>query len=162
MELLLKKFEKKVKEDEAFRQFFNGIHRFILEDRIVLDSGSKNKIRKKSKEVAYRVIQRSDAWSCLVENKFPQSVRLSIHPQPKGSKKIGIRMIDSENIWATPWHNVLFYDGKNWQLMKRKVAEEIQAQQVFFQGKYGYYVVGEQDDEKILAELKDFRFPEML
>jgi pyoverdine/dityrosine biosynthesis protein Dit1 len=119
---------------------FNGIHRFIFEDRLVLEKGkSRNRIREESKEIAYRVIQRSNAWSSLVENLFPSALRLSIHPQLSTSPKIGFRLVDCENAWGTPWHNVALLGRNGFRLVKRKEAEDKGATLAHFGGKYAYF-----------------------
>ena len=69
------------------------------------------------------MIRRSDAWGALVAEAFPDAVRLSIHPQPEVSEKIGVHLVDTEDAWLTPWHAcaVLTPDGA--RLMKRADAE---------------------------------------
>lgn len=120
---------------EETRQLFNGIHRFIFEDQLVLDPHkSRNQIRGHSKQVAYEVIQRSNAWSALVERKFPRAVRLSIHPQSEFATKIGIRLVPSRDIWATPWHGVILFDGEAFSLVKRSEAIARQAKFVMVKG----------------------------
>jgi L-tyrosine isonitrile synthase len=120
--------KRRLHHDEALLYQFNGIHRFVLEDQLFLKlNQSKNQTRKEAKEVAYDVIRRSNAWSRLLENYFPQGVRLSIHPQPCGSEKLGIQFLPATNRWATPWHNVLLKNHQGWQLVKRAEAERIGA-----------------------------------
>lgn len=98
----------KIQADEILLHQFNGIHRFIIEDQLYLrHTISKNQVRKLAKVIAYDVLRRSNAWSNLLANTFPQSIRLSIHPQPCGSEKLGIQFLPADNCWATPWHNVL-------------------------------------------------------
>lgn len=110
--------------DPALRLMFNGIHRFMFEDQLFLSPHlSREKARQHSKQLAYQVIQRSNAWSRLLEQRFPASVRLSIHPQVPQSEKLGVQLVPAENKWATPWHNVLVTDGLNKKLMKRAEAE---------------------------------------
>jgi pyoverdine/dityrosine biosynthesis protein Dit1 len=110
------------------RYQFNGIHRFIVEDQLALKPGqTKNKTRQDAKQIAYEVIRRSNAWSRLLANYFPQSVRLSIHPQPCGSEKIGIHFLPTSNRWSTPWHNVLLKNAEGWQLIKKQEAEQLGA-----------------------------------
>lgn len=93
--------------ETQMQNLFNGIHRFVFEDQIVLrPEVSRSQARKYAKEIAYQVIQRSNAWSALLENIFPDTVRLSIHPQSADSKKFGIKLLPSEDIWRTPWHSV--------------------------------------------------------
>ncbi|KTC78190.1 isocyanide synthase family protein [Legionella brunensis] len=114
--------------DEKALYQFNGIHRFILEDQLALNKQfSKNRIRTMAKEIAYEVIRRSNAWSNLLAQYFSGAVRLSIHPQPCASDKLGIQFLPATNRWATPWHNVLLKHGDSWQLVKRIDAERLGA-----------------------------------
>ncbi|WP_454784889.1 L-tyrosine/L-tryptophan isonitrile synthase family protein [Legionella sp. WA2024007413] len=124
----LDELKQHVATDPHARYQFNGIHRFIVEDQFALKPGqTKNKTRQQAKQIAYEVIRRSNAWSRLLTNYFPQSVRLSIHPQPCGSEKIGVHLLPTSNRWSTPWHNVLLKKGKRWQLIKRQEAEQLGA-----------------------------------
>lgn len=113
---------------ETSKAQFNGIHRFLVEDQLVLRGDiSKNKVRKYAKEAAYQVVLRSNAWSKLLQVYFPNAMRLSIHPQPCGSDKLGIHFIPTVNQWATPWHSVALYVNGAWQLVKKKQAEAMGA-----------------------------------
>jgi pyoverdine/dityrosine biosynthesis protein Dit1 len=107
---------------------FNGIHRFILEDQLAFyPNETKNQIRKRAKTITYEVIRRSNAWSCLIAERFPHALRLSIHPQYCGSDKMGIQFIATKNSWATPWHNVLLKTPTGALLVKKSEAERIGA-----------------------------------
>ena len=107
------------------RNLFNGIHRFLFEDLLVLEPQlSRNQAREQSKQATYQLLRRSHAWSCFVEERFKGAIRLSIHPQPVGSRKIGIRLLPSENIWRTPWHSVAIFDGQQYKLTTRAEAEK--------------------------------------
>jgi pyoverdine/dityrosine biosynthesis protein Dit1 len=124
------------------RDMFNGIHRFLFEDLVVLHPEiSRTKVRNWSKEVSYEVIQRSNAWSKLVELHFPHAVRLSIHPQAVGSKKIGIQLLASNNQWRTPWHSAVLFDGQRHTLVRRQDAEAMGAVLTHAEGKYAFFVV---------------------
>jgi pyoverdine/dityrosine biosynthesis protein Dit1 len=114
-----------VQSEPATQALFNGIHRFMFEDQVALRPGeSRNKLRESAKELAYMVILRSNAWSRLVAAQFPQALRLSIHPQPVHSSKIGIHMVQTGDSWLTPWHGVLVDTGKGLMLVKRSEAEQ--------------------------------------
>lgn len=122
------------------RSLFNGIHRFIFEDRLVLaPRESREKTRQEAKEIAYQVVERSQAWGKLVEAHFPDAVRLSIHPQSADSEKIGIRLLPSDNIWRTPWHSVVFVQGEKAVLIPRKEALARSAKVKFLNDEYGYF-----------------------
>ncbi len=131
-----------IKNDLNSRQQFNGIHRFIFEDSLFkISSISKNKVRNIAKIVAYQVIQRSNAWSALLEKHFPAAIRLSIHPQICGSNKMGIMLLKSEDTWATPWHRVVLYDGKEYILIRKKDAEALGAIPVFIKNQFSHFTV---------------------
>jgi pyoverdine/dityrosine biosynthesis protein Dit1 len=123
---------KRMATDESFRFLFNGIHRFMFEDQLALrPDRSRNKLRTECKDLAYRVIQRSDAWGSLVAEAFPAALRLSIHPQPAHSEKIGFHMIRTRDNWLTPWHGVALDDGNTITLVKRSEAERRNASLVW-------------------------------
>lgn len=130
--------------DPDTRTMFNGIHRFMVEDYAALLPGmSRNRQRILTKVIAYRVIQRSNAWSRFVESRFAHSLRLSIHPQRSDSRKIGIALVPCEDVWGTPWHNVVvFYNGKP-RLLKRRQAEALGAELVLANGRPSHYVMNE-------------------
>ena len=124
----LEELRERIKSDQQLNYQFDGIHRFVVEDQYALKSGqSKNQVRKEAKQTAYEVIRRSNAWSQLLSDYFPKSVRLSIHPQPCGSEKLGIQFLPAANRWATPWHNVLLKNAQGWELVKRQEAEQLGA-----------------------------------
>jgi pyoverdine/dityrosine biosynthesis protein Dit1 len=114
--------------DVDARSMFNGIHRFVLEDYCALSPHvSRTQLRAASKIAAYRVIQRSNAWSRLVEATLPHALRLSIHPQRAHSRKIGVTLVPCSDAWGTPWHNVVVLCAGQPLLMKRRQAEELGA-----------------------------------
>ena len=60
----LEEIRRRAGASEAERGLFNGIHRFLLEDLIGTWVGeSRTQLRKEAKNLAYRVVQRSHAWS---------------------------------------------------------------------------------------------------
>lgn len=114
--------------NENQQALFNGIQRFLFEDRVVLDKEkSRTRIRDECKERTYEVVRRSDAWGRLVADCFPAALRLSIHPQPSHSEKIGILLAPSKDVWLTPWHAVALKQNGEFRLVKRREAEELGA-----------------------------------
>jgi pyoverdine/dityrosine biosynthesis protein Dit1 len=125
--------------DDTLR-LYRGITRFLVEDTKDPESmGSKRALQRDSKQRAYGVIQRSRAWSDLVDEHHKDSVRLSIHPQPCGVPKLGIALLNIENPWVTPWHSVavLDQDGEIF-LTKRSEAAQI-GRLVLVDGKPSHY-----------------------
>ncbi len=116
--------------DSEAHRIYCGITRFLFEDALHPgQSKSRTAIQNDCKRRAYEVIRRSNAWSALIEERFPHAVRLSIHPQTCGSTKLGIRLLDNES-WMTPWHGVAVDTGEGFVLMKRWEAEKLEAQLV--------------------------------
>lgn len=116
-------------EQEAHRMYC-GITRFLFEDAIHAEqTKSRSAIQKEARTKAYEVIRRSNAWSDLIAQRFPEALRLSIHPQICGSPKLGIRLIGNET-WMTPWHGVAVETPNGYILLKRSEAESLGAQLV--------------------------------
>jgi pyoverdine/dityrosine biosynthesis protein Dit1 len=106
-----------------------GITRFLFEDSLFPGQlKSKTEIQKDARMRAYGVIQRSNAWSKLITQQFPDHVRLSIHPQTCGDIKLGIKLLP-EN-WITPWHGVALETEGKITLVKRYEAEKLGAKLV--------------------------------
>ncbi|HAT6348268.1 TPA: L-tyrosine/L-tryptophan isonitrile synthase family protein [Legionella pneumophila] len=126
-------------EQEANRMY-SGITRFLFEDAMHAgQTKSRTAIQKESRSKAYEVIRRSNAWSALISEHFPGAVRLSIHPQTCGSKKLGIRLIGNES-WMTPWHGVAVESKKGYVLLKRSEAEALGAKLICSSdGRHSHY-----------------------
>lgn len=108
--------------DPSERALYLGIVRFLVEDAADHD-GSRAALQRRSRERAYRVVARSNAWSALVADRFPDAVRLSIHPHPAGAAKLGVRLVRAADAWTTPWHScaVRGPDG-SWSLRRADAA----------------------------------------
>lgn len=138
----LDSIKNQVKSDESFRQLFNGVHRFLSEDEQALQPNlSRSAIERISKFKSYELIRRSEAWSVLLKDHFPNAVRLSIHPHGIQSEKFGIRLVPSSDKWATPWHNVVVKINDQYQLMHKAQALRQNAQLQWERGKYGYFEI---------------------
>jgi len=138
----LHQLKQRCKNDKAEKEMYLGICRFLMEDFSGLEKfqkWSKNQILGLVRENAYRVIQRSNAWTKLLRDKFPNSVRLSIHPQPRVSEKIGIFLMESDDIWRTPWHSVAIQEDKGFSLVPRHMAESKNASLIFENGRPSYF-----------------------
>jgi pyoverdine/dityrosine biosynthesis protein Dit1 len=94
-------------QDEQGLLLYRAITRFLYEDsQLPGYSGSNAALQKDAKQRACGVIQRSWAWGNLLAQHFPAAIRLSIHPQPVDSLKMGIHMMPTKDDWLTPWHGV--------------------------------------------------------
>jgi pyoverdine/dityrosine biosynthesis protein Dit1 len=138
----LEQLREQLLSDPAGQGLFNGLHRFLFEDQVVLrPQESRNKVRDSTKELAYKVIQRSNAWSQLIAGRFPQAIRLSIHPQPCHSSKIGMHMLRTRDSWITPWHGVVVDTGEELILVKRSEAERMEASLVWRRSRPSHFVI---------------------
>ena len=128
----IEQLRERSKIDFAEKYLIDGIHRFLFEDYASQQPRvSREKIRKATRPLAYQVVQRSHAWSELIQKHFPTAVRLSIHPQFQRTHKLGIQLLASDSKWATPWHRVTLYNGVSCKLVKYKDA--LAAGAVFYQ-----------------------------
>jgi pyoverdine/dityrosine biosynthesis protein Dit1 len=122
-------------------RLYCGITRFLLEDAKRPGSTVSNTaLQKDCRRRAYEVIQRSKAWDGLIAKRFPRAVRLSIHPQSCGSRKIGVHLLDTSDQWLTPWHGVAVEVEGRFRLMKRSHAERLGAELVSRDGRPSHYV----------------------
>ncbi|MFL5812963.1 MAG: L-tyrosine/L-tryptophan isonitrile synthase family protein [Bdellovibrionia bacterium] len=132
-------------DDKEAHRLYCGITRFLLEDAFCPgQTQSRTALQKECRIRAYEVIQRSKAWGELVEKRFPDAVRLSIHPQSCGAKKLGIRLIEPDQ-WQTPWHGVAVDLGGRFVLLKRSQAEALGARLVTQSGRPSHYVLTAKD-----------------
>ena len=138
-----------IEDEEAHRQYC-GITRFLVEDATHPEQElSRTALQKMCRHNAYIVVQRSRAWSVLLAERFPDAVRLSIHPQTCGTSKLGIRLMEAEN-WMTPWHGVAVDIGGRFVLLKRAQAEELGARLVYKENRPSHY---ELLDQQKLSQL---------
>jgi pyoverdine/dityrosine biosynthesis protein Dit1 len=129
---------------EHHQALFNGIQRFLFEDRIAIEpEKSRTQVRNECKQRTYMVIQRSDAWGRLLSDCFPAALRLSIHPQGPHSEKIGILLGEASDTWLTPWHGVAVKRNGNFLLMPRHEAEALGARVITVEGHPSYYQIGD-------------------
>gem|GEM_PF-196147 len=121
----LEELQERTAAYDHHQQLFNGIHRFMFEDLLVRSPElSRTQARKQSKGLAFEVIRRSNSWSRVVAEFFPQALRLSIHPHAAHSDKIGILLGDADDLWLTPWHGVALLQSDRFLLTRRSLAEE--------------------------------------
>ena len=133
--------ERSLNEPEAM-VMYRGITRFLAEDYAGLPAFagiSNTQIQKAAKLAAFRVIQRSEAWSELLKIRYPQFIRLSIHPQFEASSKIGIQLVPSSDLWRTPWHSVAVKRQGKITLDKRSNVDESSNRLVFQNGRPCHY-----------------------
>ncbi len=138
------------KSDPAIQSMVNGIQRFLFEDSLELEKEkTASKIRKECRTRAYEVIQRSNGFSRLIAECFPNAVRLSIHPQSVHSSKMGVMLGKAEGQWVTPWHGVSLKKNGSFLLTKRSKAEELGAKLIMRNGRGYYYSLDDSESENM-------------
>jgi pyoverdine/dityrosine biosynthesis protein Dit1 len=138
----LRELRLRIKQDPAALAMYRGITRFLFEDFLGLpefEGMSRRAVQKQARRYAYRVIQRSNAWSRLIAEHHAHALRLSIHPQPRVSEKIGVIMLLSDDVWRTPWHSVAVETEQGFRLMPRHEAEKMSSSLVFVDGRASHY-----------------------
>ncbi|GAA4703915.1 L-tyrosine/L-tryptophan isonitrile synthase family protein [Phytohabitans rumicis] len=129
-----------ISEGGELLALYRGITRFLFEDADRPDRQDSRAARQRdSRARAYVVIQRSRAWGELVGRHFPDALRLSIHPQACGAKKLGISLMDATENWLTAWHGVAVDVGGRFLLMKRYHAESLGAELVHRDGRPSHF-----------------------
>ena len=131
-------------DDRETNRLYCGITRFLVEDATFPGQPmSKNAIQNMARARAYEVIQRSAAWSGVVERHFEACVRLSIHPHGCGAAKLGIHMAEAAggDSWMTPWHGVALETADGWVLTKRAQAEALGAKLVARDGRPSHFTL---------------------
>lgn len=104
--------KKSIVNDTSLATLYNNLTIFAKHDLRKHDDESKKAFRIRCKEVAFNMVSRSDAWANLIADRYPNAIRLSIHPYKDVSKKFPIALIPSvDGRWRTPWHNVPVITG---------------------------------------------------
>ncbi|MGQ7814995.1 L-tyrosine/L-tryptophan isonitrile synthase family protein [Metapseudomonas furukawaii] len=135
--------KQRIKKEKEFATLYCGITRFLAEDYgglPTMEHLSKTQIQRIARVAAYRVIQRSEAWGAALSARFPHAVRLSIHPQLRGSNKIGIRLVPGSDMWRTPWHSVAVFRDGTYFLESRSNVDERSNRLVFVSGRPSHYI----------------------
>ncbi|PHM68299.1 L-tyrosine/L-tryptophan isonitrile synthase family protein [Xenorhabdus sp. KJ12.1] len=136
-----------LKGSEEGIQLYRAITRFLYEDSLLPEYvGSKNALQKDARQRAIGVIQRSWAWGHLLAGLFPDAIRLSIHPQPINSIKIGIHMMPTRDDWLTPWHGVAANINGQFILMKSDEVKKMKGKLVEIRGIPSHYVIDEVEE----------------
>lgn len=115
----------RIRNDPDTNLLYCGMSIFVQEDLYWPDGMSKNKIKDSAKIVAKEMIRRSEAYTGLIKQAFPESIRLSCHPSINDGTKFSWRFVPGLSISASPWHNSLYVapDG-SYTFKKRFQAEK--------------------------------------
>lgn len=98
-------------------------------DKINIANSSNNQIQMRAKIIAKESLKIKKAVNNLIEEFFPDSIRLSVHYQDKNSVKMGFKLIPNSINKGTPWFYVAYVseNGKiilgktNWIFKNKKL-----------------------------------------
>lgn len=143
----LEELTEKLKGNAEFKNLFNGIHRFITDDRkAIKPEASANRIKEESKIIALKVIQHSNAWTRFLAYVYPDAVRLSIHPYAPHNDKIGVNLTKATDNWLTPWHGVIVLKEEEYILMKKESAVQLGATLMLKDGQPYFYTLNSKNE----------------
>jgi pyoverdine/dityrosine biosynthesis protein Dit1/alpha-ketoglutarate-dependent taurine dioxygenase len=121
--------EAQIQNDEQIRHTYQGLKNFLFQDNPWTDSNypqTKKTRLKQSGEFAKIMIQRNDALTKLLAEKFPHHIRLSVHGHNNTGPKFAVHVLPNDNRCITPWHNVVVKTSDNREiLMKKEEAEKL-------------------------------------
>ncbi|MFK8846436.1 L-tyrosine/L-tryptophan isonitrile synthase family protein [Streptomyces sp. Ac-502] len=120
-------------------RLYRGITRFLFEGTTGFE-GTRSALQRACRTRAYGVVQRSRAWGELIAEHHPDALRLSIHPQPSGTAKFGIRLLDAPDVWMTPWHACVLRDADGGVRLMRAADAARRGQLVHRDGRPSHYV----------------------
>ncbi|MBD2796638.1 isocyanide synthase family protein [Xenorhabdus sp. 18] len=138
----IEEIKEELKKTEEGVQLYRAITRFLYEDSLLPEyTGSKNALQKDARQRSAGVIQRSWAWGNLLAEQFPLAIRLSIHPQPMDSIKMGIHMMPTRDDWLTPWHGVAANINGQFVLMKSDEVKKMNGKLIEIRGVPSHYLI---------------------
>ncbi|KLU15458.1 MULTISPECIES: L-tyrosine isonitrile synthase [Xenorhabdus] len=151
----IEEIKEELKKTEEGVQLYRAITRFLYEDSLLPEyTGSKNALQKDARQRSAGVIQRSWAWGNLLAEQFPLAIRLSIHPQPVDSIKIGIHMMPTRDDWLTPWHGVAANINGQFVLMKSDEVKKMNGKLIEIRGVPSHYVIEMSSEENPQTEFQ--------
>ncbi|KAK7931137.1 hypothetical protein PG985_001849 [Apiospora marii] len=97
----------RIKEDDDTCMTYRGYIRFLSTDLLnVCPTGprrSKSQYKKGIEYIAKKMLYRGDAFARAVKERFPDQLRLSIHPSTF-ENKISVNLLPTDTSFTTPWH----------------------------------------------------------
>ncbi|KIL88528.1 hypothetical protein FAVG1_07773 [Fusarium avenaceum] len=101
---------------------------------------TKSKYKRGIEYIAKQMMARGDAFANAVRQKYPDHVRLSIHPST-GATKLSINLLPTDDLYTTPWHCSLAYrlDGTIRTGMRSEFDSDESLELVYDNGRPSYY-----------------------
>ncbi|KAJ2992581.1 hypothetical protein NUW58_g823 [Xylaria curta] len=96
-----------ITNDPDISATYKGYKKFLMSERDDRTHRSRSQTERENSGIAKAMIVRGKAFAETVKSKYPDSVRLSIHPS-RDTNKVSISMLPQDNeIVMTPWHGAV-------------------------------------------------------
>ncbi|KAI8624787.1 Clavaminate synthase-like protein [Xylariaceae sp. FL1651] len=96
-----------IANDPDVSKTYKGYKKFLMSERDDRTNRSRSQTERENGEIAKSMILRGKAFAETIKTKYPDSVRLSIHPS-SDTNKVSITMLPQENeVVMTPWHGAV-------------------------------------------------------
>ncbi|RWA08676.1 hypothetical protein EKO27_g6417 [Xylaria grammica] len=93
-----------ITNDPDISKTYKGYKKFLMSERDDRTNRSRSQTERENSGIAKAMILRGKAFAETVKSKYPDSIRLSIHPS-NDTNKVSITMLPQDNeIVMTPWH----------------------------------------------------------
>ncbi|KAI0204668.1 Clavaminate synthase-like protein [Astrocystis sublimbata] len=96
-----------IANDPDISRTYKGYKKFLMSERDDRTARSRSQTERENSVIAKAMIVRGKAFAQAVKNRYPDFVRLSIHPS-NDTAKVSIIMLPQDNdIVMTPWHGAV-------------------------------------------------------
>ncbi|RMJ09524.1 hypothetical protein CDV36_010863 [Fusarium kuroshium] len=133
-----------VRQAEDACMTYRGYIKFLQTDLETVypigDDRTKSRYKRGTEYIAKQMMARGDAFANAVRQKYPDHVRLSIHPST-GAVKLSISLLPTDSIYTTPWHStlVLKLDGTIETGMRSQFENNDNLELIYENGRPSYY-----------------------
>ncbi|KAF5639250.1 taurine catabolism dioxygenase [Fusarium sp. NRRL 52700] len=133
-----------VRQSEDQCMTYRGYIKFLQTDLQTVypvdENRSKSRYKRGIEYIAKQMMARGDAFANAVRQKYPDHVRLSIHPST-GAVKLSISLLPTEQLYTTPWHCSVAYrlDGTIRTGMRSEFDNDESLELVYDNGRPSHY-----------------------
>ncbi|KAI1752712.1 Clavaminate synthase-like protein [Xylaria castorea] len=110
-----------IANDLDISKTYKGYKKFLVSERDNRTNRSRSQTERENSSIAKEMIVRGKAFAETVKHRYPDSVRLSIHPS-NDRAKVSITMLPQDNeIVMTPWHGAVVRDANGRSSMSHAI-----------------------------------------
>ncbi|KAI1366304.1 Pyoverdine/dityrosine biosynthesis protein-domain-containing protein [Xylaria arbuscula] len=129
-----------IANDPDISKTYKGYKKFLMSERDDRTNRSRSQMERENSAIAKAMIVRGKAFSETVKLKYPDSVRLSIHPS-NDTNKVSITMLPQDNdTTMTPWHGAVVRGADGSVSMSHAILIPAMTHDiVYFEGRPSYF-----------------------